>query len=72
MPAMKTVHPTAALVHRGKRHEVAAGSTLRVALRRSGLSPEAVLAVRDGELITDDRILREGEEVRLVSVISGG
>jgi sulfur carrier protein ThiS len=72
MPAMETVRPTTTLVHRGKRHEVPAGSTLRDAIRRVGLSPEAVLAVRDGVLITDDCILREGEEIKLVAVISGG
>jgi len=34
--------------------------------------PETVLATRDGELILDDEILQDGEEVRLVAVISGG
>jgi sulfur carrier protein ThiS len=31
-----------------------------------------VLATREGELITDDEILRPGETIRLVAVISGG
>jgi sulfur carrier protein ThiS len=64
--------PKATLVHRGRRLEVPAGSTLRDAIRKIGLSPEAVLASRAGELITDDRILKAGEEIHLVAVISGG
>ncbi len=34
--------------------------------------PETVLPVRDGELLTDDNIVREGEVIKLVAVISGG
>jgi len=60
------------LVYRGKEHLVTAGMTLRDALKKIGLSPEAVLAVLDGQLITDDAILQEGVTVKLVSVISGG
>jgi len=51
---------------------VAPGTTLRDAIRKVGLSPEAILATRGGELLTDDIILRPGEEIRLVAVISGG
>lgn len=46
--------------------------TLRDALLKAGILPETVLAVRRGELITEDEILREGEEIKLVAVISGG
>jgi|WetSurMetagenome_2_1015567.scaffolds.fasta_scaffold56608_3 sulfur carrier protein ThiS len=60
------------LVHRGKRFEVRSGTTLRDAILKLGFSPEAVLAAKDGELITDDRILLAGEEIQLVAVISGG
>jgi sulfur carrier protein ThiS len=52
--------------------EVRAGMTVRDALRHVGLLPESVLATRKGELITEDEILREGDEVKLVAVISGG
>ncbi len=57
---------------REQRYEVRAGMTVRDALRQVGLQPEAVLATRQGELLTDDEILRDGEEIRLVAVISGG
>ncbi len=60
------------LILRGKTHEVRGGMTLRDALRQAGIVPETVLAMRQGELITEDEILRDGEEIRLVAVISGG
>jgi len=46
--------------------------TLRDALIKLGIQPQAVLSTRAGELITDDEILREGDEIRLIAVISGG
>jgi sulfur carrier protein ThiS len=46
--------------------------TLRAALLKIEIPPESVLPTRAGELITDDEILREGDTIRLISVISGG
>ncbi len=60
------------LTYRGKRYDVASGMNLRDAIAKVGLSPEAILATRSGELLTDDVILKPGEEIRLVAVISGG
>jgi sulfur carrier protein ThiS len=60
------------LVLRDKVFEVKAGMTLLSALEKVSILPETVLATREGELILDDEILRDGEEVRLVAVISGG
>ena len=57
---------------RDKTFEVRAGMTLRDALFKIEIQPEAVLTTRAGELITDDEILREGDEIRLIAVISGG
>jgi sulfur carrier protein len=72
MQFMETPAPKTTLSHRGKRFEVRSGTTLRDAIRKIGLSPEAILAARNGELITDDRILLAGDEIQLVAVISGG
>jgi sulfur carrier protein ThiS len=60
------------LKYRKQEWELDGKFTLRQAIERVGLNPEAVLAVRDGELITEDTRLRDGDEVRLVAVISGG
>ncbi len=46
--------------------------TVRKAIAKVSLDPEALLAVRDGKLITEDTRLRDGDEVRLIAVISGG
>jgi sulfur carrier protein ThiS len=46
--------------------------TMRQAIEKVGLKPASVLAVRDGELIAGDRQLQDGDEIRLLAVISGG
>ena len=46
--------------------------TLRSALEKCDLNPHIVLAVRQGKLITEDMILQDGDEIKLVAVISGG
>ncbi len=63
---------TVKLVMRGKEYEVKAGMTLLDSLKKINILPESVLAVRDGEMIVEDEILRDGEVVKLVAVISGG
>jgi sulfur carrier protein len=62
----------AKLILRNKVYEVKAGMSLLSALQKIDVVPESVIAVRDGEMITDDEILRPGDEVKLVAVISGG
>ena len=63
---------TVKLLLRDKVYEVKPGMALREALLKSGLLPEATLAVRAGALITEDEILLDGDEIKLVAVISGG
>jgi sulfur carrier protein ThiS len=57
---------------RDKEYEVEAGMTVRDAMLRNGIQPDSVIPTRNGELITDDEILQDGERIRLVAVISGG
>jgi sulfur carrier protein len=63
---------TARLILRGKEYEVRAGMTLLDALKKSNIVPESVIATRDGEMILEDEILKEGDLIKLVAVISGG
>lgn len=60
------------LVLRGKEYEIKPGMTLRDSLLKIDVLPETVLATRAGQMITDDEILRDGEVVKLIAVISGG
>ena len=46
--------------------------TVRDAILKVGLDPQAVLPVRDGKLINEATILHQGDVIRLVAVISGG
>lgn len=62
----------ATLVLRDKKVEVKHGMTLLAALEKAGILPESVLATRNGELILEDEILKDGDVIKLVAVISGG
>jgi len=42
------------------------------ALAELDIEPESVLALREGQLISGETVLNDGDEVRLVAVISGG
>ena len=63
---------TVKLILRDKEYELKPGTTVRHALEKIGVNSESVLATREGELITDDEILHEGDVIKLVAVISGG
>ncbi len=60
------------LILRNKDYEVKPGMTLLSALQKINIVPESVIATRDGEMILDDEILKEGDVVKLIAVISGG
>ena len=60
------------LVLRDKEYQVKPGMALRDSLFKIGLLPEATLAIRQGELITEEEILVDGDVIKLVAVISGG
>lgn len=60
------------IVYRDKVWELKGNITLRDALKKIGLSPETVLATREGKLLTDDVILRSDDVIKLIAVVSGG
>ena len=63
---------TVKLILRGKEFEVRPGVTLLASLKKIWVVPEAVIATREGEMILEDEILKDGEVVKLIVVISGG
>ena len=60
------------LLLRNKEYEVKPGMTLLSALQKIEVVPESVIATRDGEMILEDEILKDGDVVKLIAVISGG
>ena len=60
------------LIYRDKSWDLRGGMTVRDAIRKVGLDPEAVLALRDGLLIHEETILQDDDVVKLVAVVSGG
>jgi len=60
------------LILRDREYEVKPGMTLLSALQKSNILPESVIATRAGEMILEDEILKDGDVVKLIAVISGG
>ena len=60
------------LILRDKEYEVKHGMMLLDALKKCNIVPESVIATREGEMILDDEILKDGDVIKLVAVISGG
>jgi len=60
------------LILRNKEFEVKPGMTLLSSLQKINVLPESVIATRSGEMILEDEILKDGDVVKLIAVISGG
>ena len=60
------------LVFRTHSWEVKPGMTIDAALKKIEVDPEAVLPTIQDTLVTMDYILKDGETVKLVAVVSGG
>ncbi len=60
------------IIYRDKTWEVKPGSTVRHIIEKVGLNPESVLAVRDGQLINEATLTKDGDTIKLVAVVSGG
>jgi thiamine biosynthesis protein ThiS len=58
--------------YRDKQLEIKAGATARDSLKKLGINSESVLIVVNGKLVTDDVILKDDDQVKLVAVVSGG
>ncbi len=60
------------IIYRDKEWNLRGGMTVRDAILKVGLDPQAVLALRDGKLINEETITREDDTITLVAVVSGG
>lgn len=60
------------IVFREKKWDMKGNITARDAMKKIGVDPESVLVVVNGKLVTDDALLKEGDQVKLVAVVSGG
>ncbi|MBI3538592.1 MAG: MoaD/ThiS family protein [Chloroflexi bacterium] len=60
------------IIFRDKKWDLRGNTTARDAIKKIGIEPESVLVVVNGQLKTDDVILKEEDQVKLVAVVSGG
>lgn len=63
---------SAKVTYRDKTYEVEDGLTVKEALIQIGLEPQLYLAVRNGQLVTEDQKLKVDDRIRLVAIVSGG
>jgi sulfur carrier protein len=66
------VETNATLLLRGKKIVCRCKIPLRKAMKEKNISVSSHLAVRSGELITDDEMVKPGDLIELIPVISGG
>ena len=60
------------LIFREHQWEMKPGMTIEAALKKIDLDPEAVLPTINDTLVTTDYIMKDGETIKLVAVVSGG
>ncbi len=61
------------VIYRGKEYELPERKLkAKDVIRKLGLSPLSSLVVKNGEVISEDDYVEEGDEVRVINAISGG
>ena len=56
----------------GERKKVKSIGLVRDLLKLLAVNPETVLIVRNGAVVTEEDALEESDEIKLLSVVSGG
>ena len=52
--------------------EIEFSGTVSELLKKLSINPETVIAAKNDELVPEDEELKDGDEVKLLAVISGG
>lgn len=61
------------VLYRGKEYEFPEKKLkAKELIRKLGLSPLSSLVIKNGEVISEEDYIEEGDEVRVVNAISGG
>ena len=59
-------------IERTKERKTVEARTVKEALNKLKVNSQTVIVTRDNELLTGDDKLKKGDEIKLLSVISGG
>ena len=58
--------------HKDEKIELKFTGTVKELLGKLKINPEEVLSTRNGELLLEDENLSDDDEIKLLSVVSGG
>jgi len=63
---------TVKIRYRDEEWELEGELSVREAIEEVGLSPDRLIAVRDGEIVNEEVVIQEGDEIKLLALIAGG
>ena len=63
---------TAKIVYKKREYQIRPGVSIKTAMEEIDIQPKSVIPIYKGELAKLDMIIKEGDVIRLVRVISGG
>ncbi len=62
----------AVFIERTNENKVVEAGNVPEILQRLSINPQTVIIVKNNELVTEDEPLEDNDEIKLLSVISGG
>lgn len=60
------------VIYRGNEQVLSEVRTVKDVLEKLGLNPNSVIVTVEDELVTEDYVLKNGDKVKIIDVISGG
>mgnify|MGYP001563019057 FL=1 len=59
-------------IERIDKHTIIKAQTIHEIMKKLAINPQTVIIVKNSELITEDEPLKDKDEIKFLSVISGG
>ncbi len=59
-------------IERTNEHREVEASTVRELLTKLNVNPTTIIVTKNNELVTEDEKINDKDDIRLISVISGG
>ncbi|MCX7831555.1 MAG: MoaD/ThiS family protein [Actinobacteria bacterium] len=60
------------VVYKGNEQVISEVRTVKEILEKLGINPNSVIVTVEDELVAEDYVLKNGDKVKIIDVISGG